>query len=453
MQSDDKKYSQVPPPVELTTTSAAPPVDFSNALQKARAIAEKLRQTGASLPSSTNDSTSATTQQHDHDDHDYSSSTTYDPYESKRGAYDNGSSRPSYSRNEPRRYGLGSEERQRYQSYGSSSSSTEEIKVPNRMVGMIIGRGGDNLKKIERNSGAHQIQLARDMIEQIIRDASGDSSSFAHGESPESSISVMVPPYRVGLVIGRGGETIRDLEQRSGAKVKVLPENPGEMDRTVSITGTKKATEKAKSLIDDILNNQPSQRGHESSSSGGYGRGVDEASDIVRIPKQMVGLIIGRGGETVRALQAESGARIVVDKYGDPHSDEKTLTLHGSPDKIAIAKDLIMEKVESGQVHDHTQYGGSYSGYDYEGTTLPDDNKDDTKLDKDTQQVDPYYGQYYDQTTGQGQWAQEAYNQWYQQQYGTEEGYQAEGYQAQYEQQYSNQDSTESTSDEKNQDQ
>lgn len=31
----------------------------------------------------------------------------------------------------------------------------------------------------------------------------------------------------------------------------------------------------------------------------------------------------------MRALQEESGARIVVDKYGDPHADQKTLIIHG----------------------------------------------------------------------------------------------------------------------------
>jgi far upstream element-binding protein len=183
------------------------------------------------------------------------------------------------------------------------------------MVGVIIGRGGDNLKKIERNSGARvqidqgknkiislltkrnltyshlslslslylvllldsgeserqvtltgeddQIQLARDMIQQIVRDSNvgGYGPSSYDGDGAESQLTVTVPSHRVGLVIGRGGETIRDLEQRSGAKIKVLPEKSGDhpSERTVAISGNKGATEKAKMMVEDIVNSQPSQ--------------------------------------------------------------------------------------------------------------------------------------------------------------------------------------------------
>ncbi|CAO3591491.1 unnamed protein product [Absidia cylindrospora] len=425
MSSDDhssygKKYSQVPPPTELSSSGsapAAPPVDFSDALQKARAIAEKLKQasSGAAAaaapppPAPAFDSPSAGSKRSHYDDYDTndtasSSSSKYDSYESsKRAAYDTGSSQPSYmSRNEPRRYGLGFEERQRYQRHESSygkgglSGSSANIKVPNRMVGIIIGRGGDNLKKVERYSGARiqidqdsggserditltgeedQIQMARDMIQQMVRDANDSSSHGGSGGvgggDNDTHVKLDVPSNKVGLVIGRGGDTIRDLEERSGAKIKVLTENPGDRSsvRTVSIVGDKHATEKAKSLVEDIINNDQNQGYHDHRShdggggGGGYGRPDGGAVDTVRIPKEFVGLIIGRGGETVRALQEESGARIVVDKYGDPHADQKTLTIHGTPETIAIAKDLITEKVESGQNARGGDRYGSSGGY------------------------------------------------------------------------------------------
>ncbi|KAI8333531.1 hypothetical protein BC941DRAFT_433714 [Chlamydoabsidia padenii] len=450
MASDDndnyRKYAQVPPPPP-EQSSSAPPVDFSNALQKARAIAEKLKQAGGGGDGNPSDppapSFSGTKRSYydDHNNND-SSPSRYDTYESKRSAYDSGASQPSYTRrNEPPRYGLGSEERQRYQPSRSDPASSETIKVPNRMVGIIIGRGGDNLKKFERNSGARiqidqdsgeserqvtltgeqdQIQLARDMIQQMVRDANDNT----HGRSgpydePESHLTVMVPSHRVGLVIGRGGETIRDLEQRSGAKIKVLPEQPGDRssssERVVSISGDKKATEKGKSLVEDIIHNQPSQDYREQRPyDGGYGRSEEGGSvDTVRIPKSMVGLIIGRGGETVRALQAESGARIVIDKYGDQHSDEKTLTIHGTSETIAIAKSLISEKVESGQNPrggdrfgggggggyrgghggsrgDYGRGGGSYRG-DYYGSQ--DNQQQDNGYDYS--QYNNYYAQQY----------------------------------------------------------
>jgi far upstream element-binding protein len=71
--------------------------------------------------------------------------------DSKRINYGNGdSSRP--------KYGLGSEERQGGgygpPGGGGYSRHSVEITIPNSMVGLVIGKGGESLKNIERESGA-----------------------------------------------------------------------------------------------------------------------------------------------------------------------------------------------------------------------------------------------------------------------------------------------------------
>lgn len=65
--------------------------------------------------------------------------------------------------NDSRRFGLGSDERKPYgQSYGGGHS--EEYSVPNHMVGLLIGKGGENLKKIERMSGVSKVQFSNGII-------------------------------------------------------------------------------------------------------------------------------------------------------------------------------------------------------------------------------------------------------------------------------------------------
>jgi hypothetical protein len=62
--------------------------------------------------------------------------------------------------------------------------------------------------------------------------------------------------HTVGLVIGRGGETIKMLQEKSGAKITVVPEGQGEARagaRTVNIIGSDSAIEEAKTLINDIV--------------------------------------------------------------------------------------------------------------------------------------------------------------------------------------------------------
>lgn len=55
-------------------------------------------------------------------------------------------------------YGLGSDERRSYG--GGGGGHQEEYSVPNHMVGLLIGKGGENLKKIERMSGVSKVQFA-----------------------------------------------------------------------------------------------------------------------------------------------------------------------------------------------------------------------------------------------------------------------------------------------------
>jgi far upstream element-binding protein len=58
---DGKNYSAVPPPSSLTTPSkGAAPLDFNDALSKARAIAEKLKQQTSSASESAPAATSST---------------------------------------------------------------------------------------------------------------------------------------------------------------------------------------------------------------------------------------------------------------------------------------------------------------------------------------------------------------------------------------------------------
>merc|ERR1719219_2713338 len=85
---------------------------------------------------------------------------------------------------------------------------------------------------------------------------------------------------------------------------------------------------------------------HQQSYQGGNGGTMQAAggpgmgSEQVMVPDNMVGLIIGRGGEQITRLQAESGCKIQMsqDSQGMPH---RLCTLTGSPEAIGVARGLI----------------------------------------------------------------------------------------------------------------
>jgi len=64
------------------------------------------------------------------------------------------------------------------------------------------------------------------------------------------------------------------------------------------------------------------------------------------IPSSDVGRVIGRGGATIKDLQANSGARIKVNSNRDSYESETLVEVFGSEEERNSAKELIMEIVE-----------------------------------------------------------------------------------------------------------
>lgn len=115
-----------------------------------------------------------------------------------------------------------------------------------------------------------QTAIARDMIQQMVADAQanerpGGGSGMgggmgggygSHGGAVGgNTVTMRVPVSKVGLVIGRGGETIRDFEERSKAKILIASDSAGDnsSERVINLVGDDAATQMAKSMIEDIV--------------------------------------------------------------------------------------------------------------------------------------------------------------------------------------------------------
>ncbi|GMY07919.1 far upstream element-binding protein 1-like isoform X2 [Fagus crenata] len=196
-----------------------------------------------------------------------------------------------------------SKEESQQPSTEGSQTTTRKMEVPNNKVGVLIGKAGDTIRYLQYNSGA-KIQITRDMdadpyaatrpveiigtldninkAEKLISaviaeaDAGGSPSLIARGlttaqaAAASEQIQIQVPNEKVGLIIGRGGETIKGLQTRTGARIQLIPQHLPEGDeskeRTVRVTGDKKQIEMARELIKEVM----SQPVRPSSFSGGF---------------------------------------------------------------------------------------------------------------------------------------------------------------------------------------
>lgn len=232
-----------------------------------------------------------------------------------------------------------------------NEDNQETISIDSSLVGLIIGRQGENLRRVEAET-ATRVQFmtgpeaigpmrackitgtrkaredAKAEIYRIIDEngsssttkaANADRTFSASGKGSsnhqpalrtgEDASQIMVPNRTVGLIIGRGGETIRDLQERSGCHVNIVGEEKSVNGlRPVNLIGTAQAAAMAKDLIMEIVESDTKSLANQSGASrdagrasaaagfdGGNGFSGEKVSDTIVVPSEAVGMIIGKG--------------------------------------------------------------------------------------------------------------------------------------------------------------
>ncbi|KAH6621671.1 hypothetical protein B0J18DRAFT_369689 [Chaetomium sp. MPI-SDFR-AT-0129] len=336
----------------------------------------------------------------------------FNPYRDERRAEHGGQDRGAYGRDRSYSPGRGRQGFSPRAGHGGGrdrsplrgkEDNVETIEIEASLVGLIIGRQGENLRRVESESRCRvqfipptgqndqfrlcritgpraQREEAKEMINHIIRDSgmrSGGGGGGGGGGPPsgregggrgpapppvpkegEDSLQIMVPDRTVGLIIGRGGETIRDLQERSGCHINIVSENKSVNGlRPVNLIGAPAAARHAKELILEIVdsdsrngsnpNNARGGRSDNFGGGGGDGGAFEKTNDSIYVPSDAVGMIIGKGGETIREMQNVTGCKINVSQSSGPGEVEREIGLVGTRDAIDQAKRAIEDKVDA----------------------------------------------------------------------------------------------------------
>jgi far upstream element-binding protein len=132
-----------------------------------------------------------------------------------------------------------------------------------------------------------------------------------------------------------------------------LADPTGIADRTFTISGSKEAIGRCRKMIDDII-----KRGGNQSSpadANGMMRGNLDVVEI-NLPGNKCGLVIGKGGETIKKLSEDYGVKlVVVQETNTPSGSDKPLRITGEPDKVAKAKEAVLELIRP--IQRHNDYG------------------------------------------------------------------------------------------------
>jgi rRNA processing protein Krr1/Pno1 len=164
------------------------------------------------------------------------------------------------------------------------------------------------------------------------------TSSSMSGGGDETTIEERgaVSATFVGRVIGKGGEMIRDLQARSGCRIDVDQNVPSGAPRIITYRGTRACIDFAKQLVSLLcVEKTPGVKEAELP----LGRASVKS---LQIPGNVIGKIIGRGGEMIRKLQNESGAKIQVDHSMGQDADHRLVTITGNDESIHRAEEMMM---------------------------------------------------------------------------------------------------------------
>ena len=169
--------------------------------------------------------------------------------------------------------------------------------------------------------------------------SSGGGGGGGGGGGEDFQIELRVPNPMVGLVIGKGGENIQKMQSQTGVHVQIAKEQdmrPGETLRSIVLKGRPEAVAECKRMIDEIISSR--QQNAPMGGGGGFGgqkvhvvRELDQAFILkVSVPNDKVGVIIGKQGMTIKGIQERSRAMIQIPSNADEDNPNvRTLCIGG----------------------------------------------------------------------------------------------------------------------------
>ncbi|KAI3384544.1 hypothetical protein SNEBB_003611 [Seison nebaliae] len=252
----------------------------------------------------------------------------------------------------------------------SEETITENFNIPSNMAGIVIGKGGQTISSIKSETGAkvelqpstfqsqdrrvtisgtpEQVNNAKTRITALLTDPRPTTSS-----NSIFTTTLDIPGNKCGLVIGRSGDTIKKLAERFSVKLMIVQENTScnVMSKPLRISGDRKQVELAEHAVRELIS-----RGNEGSGKG-FNPGIPNNNNmngvktsILTVPAEKAGMVIGKGGETIREINRKSGAFVEIRKDSQS-ATEKVFDVRGTIDQIQTAIQLIRNKIwNNGQV-------------------------------------------------------------------------------------------------------
>ncbi|XP_029665015.1 insulin-like growth factor 2 mRNA-binding protein 1 isoform X2 [Formica exsecta] len=178
------------------------------------------------------------------------------------------------------------------------------------------------------------------------------------GRQTDFPLRILVQSDMVGAIIGRQGSTIRQITQVSRARVDVhRKDNVGSLEKAITIYGNPENCTNACKKILDVMQQEATSTN----------KGYDDVASRVDTPKMeseitlkilahnnLIGRIIGKGGNTIKRIMQDTDSKITVSSINDINSFnlERIITVKGTIDNMSKAESMISSKLRQSYEND-----------------------------------------------------------------------------------------------------
>lgn len=180
-------------------------------------------------------------------------------------------------------------------------------------------------------------------------DGGSDEGIGMTGGDGTYHFKVLVPSVAAGAIIGKGGETIAQMQKDTGARVKMSKSHdfyPGTTERVCLITGNVEAIMNALDFIMDKIKEKPDLT--KPVIEAGDSKLTQERDKQVKIlvPNSTAGMIIGKAGNYIKQIKENSGSYVQISqKAKDVSLQERCITVIGEKEQNKQACVMILSKV------------------------------------------------------------------------------------------------------------
>ena len=204
---------------------------------------------------------------------------------------------------------------------------------PLLMLRLIVGAGGANVRTLEKASGA-RIRFEKDgdgpeanVMLKVRGSAEARAQALkliAEEEAKYSEQRMPLPVRKHFLLIGRGGEVVKDMERTTNTAICFT----GEPEAAMVVLGTPENNARAIQVANQQLSFDD-----------------NDDQELFQVPKEYHAEIIGASGRSIQAIESQSGALI---HFKGDDTDDCIIT--GSIDQRAQAWKAIQQIIDGSQV-------------------------------------------------------------------------------------------------------